>query len=302
MVTVSFAFLPSRAQRHRLSTAVTESDVELRPSVWLGLLVLIPMAWVAGRMGLYTPGSNLGYYMGLVGAIFMAFLLLYPLRKYTRFLRRALGMRLWFKLHIFLGILGPLLVVYHSTLKLNSFNAAVAFYSMLLVVGSGIIGRFIYTKVHHGLSGRLVTLREHQEKLGLAGESLKSKFNFAPSVEQRFKRLEAYATDESRPGLLGVRRSVGIIIRGQYAYWRSMREVEQILSRAAIKRGWPGQQRIRRTQIARRMIKTYLRELREFVHFRTYERLFSFWHLLHVPFAFMLVLTAIAHVVAVHAY
>lgn len=293
---------PSPAQENRLSPTDTESDIELSPSIWLGVLLLVPMAWVAGRIGLYTPGSDLGYYMGLVGAILMAFLLLYPLRKYARFLRRAFGMRLWFKLHIFFGILGPILVVYHSTLKLNSFNASVAFYSMLLVVGSGIIGRFIYTKVHHGLSGRQVTLRERQEQLGLAGESLKSKFNFAPRVEQRLKRLEAYATDQTRRSLLGVRRFFGIIIRGQYAYWRSAREVDRILSRAADKRGWPRHERIRRAQVARRMIKEYLRELRELAHFRTYERLFSLWHLLHVPFAIMLVLSAIAHVVAVHMY
>lgn len=292
----------SPAQENRLSPTNTESDIELPASIWLGVLALVPMAWVAGRIGLYTPGSDLGYYMGLVGAILMAFLLLYPLRKYAHFLRRAFGMRLWFKLHIFLGILGPLLVIYHSTLKLNSFNASVAFYSMLLVVGSGIVGRFIYTKVHHGLSGRQVTLRDRQEQLGLAGESLKSKFNFAPRVEQRLKRLEAYATDETRPGLLGVRRFFGIIVRGHYAYWRSMREVDRILSRAAVKLSWSRQERIRRTQFAGRMIKEYLRELRELAHFRTYERLFSLWHLLHVPFAIMLVLSAIAHIIAVHMY
>lgn len=282
--------------------ADSESDIELRPTAWLGVLLLVALAWVAGRIPLYTPGSDLGYYLGLVGASFMAFLLLYPLRKYAYFLRRAFGMRLWFKLHIFLGILGPVLIMYHSTLKVVSFNAAVAFYSMLLVVGSGIIGRFIYTKVHHGLTGRLVTLRERQEQLGLAGESLKSKFHFAPRVEQRLKDLEAYAMDETRPGLLGVRRFIGIVIREQYAYWRSMREVDRILSRAAASRDWPPQERARRTRTARHLMKGYLRELRELVQFRTYERLFSFWHLLHVPFAIMLVLSTIAHVVAVHLY
>ena len=280
----------------------TDADIELRPRAWLGVLLLVAFAWVAGRIQLYTPGSDLGYYLGLVGSIFMAFLLLYPLRKYAHFLRRVFGMRLWFKLHIFLGILGPVLIMYHSTLKVVSFNAAVAFYSMLFVVGSGIIGRFIYTKVHYGLSGRQVTLRERQEQLGLAGEVMKSKFNFAPRVEQRLKDLEAYATDQARPGLLGVRRFVGIIVRGHYAYWRSMREVERILSRTAVKRGWPPEERIRRARIASHRIKGYLRELRELAHFRTYERLFSFWHLLHVPFAIMLVLSAIAHVVAVHMY
>ncbi len=271
-------------------------------SIWLVALFLAAGAWIAGRVELYTPGSDPGYYMGLVGSVFMALLLLYPLRKRVRVLQRAGELRHWFKLHMFLGITGPVLVIYHSTFKVGSLNAAVAFYSMLVVAGSGIIGRFIYTKIHHGLYGRQATLRERQEDLGLAGESLKSKFHFAPRVEQRLKRLEAYAADQTRMGLLGVRRFVALTVRGRYVYWRSMQDVQRILSRAAVERGWPRAERAHRIRVARRMLKGYLRELQEVAQFRTYERLFSLWHVLHVPFVFMLVFSAIVHVVAVYMY
>lgn len=50
------------------------------------------------------------------------------------------------------------------------------------------------------------------------------------------------------------------------------------------------------------MLKGYLRELQDVAQFRAYERLFSLWHVLHVPFVFMLVFSAIVHVVAVHMY
>ena len=36
--------------------------------------------------------------------------------------------------------------------------------------------------------------------------------------------------------------------------------------------------------------------------FSTYEKLFSLWHVVHVPFLCMLVITAVVHVVAVHIY
>jgi hypothetical protein len=271
-------------------------------SISLLVLLLAAGAWIAGRLELYTPGSDPGYYMGLVGSILMALLLLYPLRKRIRVLQRAGELRHWFRLHMFLGIAGPVLVIYHSTMKVASLNAAVAFYSMLVVAGSGIIGRFIYTKIHHGLYGRQATLRERQEHLGLAGESLKSKFHFAPRVEQRLRSLEAYATDQTRPGLLGLRRFVALAVRTRYVYWRSMREVRQILSKAAAKRGWEPQERAHRIRVARRMLKGYMRELQEVAQFRTYERLFSLWHVLHVPFVFMLVFSAIVHVVYVHMY
>jgi hypothetical protein len=269
--------------------------------IWLVALVLTAGAWIAGRLELYTPGSNPGYYMGLVGSIFMALLLLYPLRKRVGFLERAGVLRRWFKLHMFLGIVGPALVIYHSTLKVGSLNAAVAFYSMLVVAGSGIIGRFIYTKIHHGLYGRQATLRERQARLGLSGESVKSKFHFAPRTEQRLRALEAYVTDETRPGF-GVRRFVAVAIRVRWVHWRSMHEVRRIISKAAVERRWVPQERARRIRIAQRMLKAYLRELQEVAQFRAYVRLFALWHLLHVPFVYMLVLSAIVHVIAVHMY
>jgi hypothetical protein len=269
-------------------------------SIWLVALVLTSGAWFVGRTGLYTPGSDLGYYMGLVGSILMALLLLYPLRKRVRFLQRAGELPHWFKLHMFLGIAGPVLVIYHSTLKLGSLNAAVAFYSMLLVAGSGIIGRFIYTKIHHGLYGRQATLRERQERLGLSGESMKSKFHFAPRTEERLKALEAYAADER--GFLGVGRLIAVTVRVRWVYWKSMREVRRILAQAAVQRDWEPREEVRRIRVARRVLKGYLRELQEVAQFRSYERLFSLWHVLHVPFVFMLVFSAIVHVVYVHMY
>jgi hypothetical protein len=271
-------------------------------SIWVVSLVLATGAWLAGRAELYTPGSDLGYNLGLVGSIFMLLLLLYPLRKRVQFLQRAGELRIWFKVHMFLGISGPILILYHSTLKVGSLNAAVAFYSMLIVAGSGIIGRFIYTKIHHGLYGRQATLRERQAHLGLEGESLKSKFHFAPRVEQRLKDLEAYATDQTRLGLLGVRRFLALSVRTRYVYWSSMGEVGRILSRAAAERGWPRGEKAHRVRVARQILKGYMRELQEVAQFRTYERLFSLWHVLHVPFVFMLVFSAIVHVVYVHMY
>ena len=271
-------------------------------AILLFALVLAAGAWVAGRYDLYEPGSDLGYYMGLVGSVLMALLLLYPLRKRVLLFRRMGELRSWFRLHMFLGIAGPVLVIYHSTLKLSSLNAAIAFYSMLVVSGSGIVGRFIYTKIHHGLYGRQATLRERQERLGLAGESVKSKFRFAPSIEQRLKDIEAYAGDQTRMGLLGVRLFIGLALRVRYTYWLSMREIGRLLSRAGAERHWPRQERAHRLEVARRILKGYLRELQEVAQFRTYERLFSLWHVLHVPFVFMLVFSAIVHVVYVHMY
>lgn len=245
-------------------------------------LLLAAAAWLAGQWKLYTPGSDVGYAMGLAGSVMMLLLLAYPLRKRIGFLRRAGELRWWFRLHMFLGISGPVLVMFHSTLRVGSLNAAVAFYSMTLVAASGIVGRFIYTKIHHGLYGSKATLLERQERLGLTGGAVKSNLQWPAELEQRLAALEAYATDSRKPEIIGARRFVAVALRAL------------MLRRQALR--WTPR------GTARQKLDEYLDALKDVAQFRVYERLFSLWHVLHVPLVYMLVICAIVHVVAVHMY
>ena len=265
-------------------------------------LALGACAWAAGQLKLYTPGSDVGYYLGLAGSLMMALLLVYPLRKRIGWLRRAGDLRHWFKLHMFLGIAGPVLVLFHSTLQVGSLNAAIALYSMLLVAGSGVVGRFIYTKIHHGLYGRQATLQERQERLGRMGGAIRSKLRFSDDLERRLAAFEAYAIDDRRAGMLGARRFVAVALRAPWLRRRTLRELRRVLLAAAAEQRWNAEQIAARMRIARRMLDDYLSALQDVAQFRVYERLFSLWHVLHVPFVFMLVLCAIVHVVAVHMY
>ena len=51
-----------------------------------------------------------------------------------------------------------------------------------------------------------------------------------------------------------------------------------------------------------RFTREHLRRVRKIAELNSYERMFGLWHLFHLPFFYMLVVTAIVHVVAVHMY
>jgi len=70
---------------------------------------------------------------------------------------------------------------------------------MLLVAGSGIMGRFVYTKIHHGLYGRSANLKEIKAHFMAQSEDVKTKFHFAPHVEQWMHEFEAYALNDALP-------------------------------------------------------------------------------------------------------
>ncbi len=279
-----------------------------RPSVSAGrLLTLVALqvvlAFVVSRSGLFEAGDDLGYNIGLVGGLMMSVLLLYPLRKQVRALHWWGAIRFWFSLHMVCGIFGPVLILAHSTFRIGSLNAGVALVSMLLVAASGIVGRFFYTRVHHGLYGEKAKLRELQAELGLDEADMKLRLHqIAPGVEAELLAFEHYAL---RRDFSPLHRAWRFVTLGEYSFLTRMvafRELGVALRARAQVRGWDEAKLKRRLAMARALVDRYLRSVCNVAQFGTYERLFSLWHVLHVPLVYLLALSAVAHVVAVHMY
>ena len=122
-----------------------------------------------------TPRSGIGYALGITGGSMMVLLLLYSARKRVRWLRWLGSVTRWFEVHMVLGVLGPLCILFHSNFSLGATNSNVAFWSMLTVAGSGLVGRYLYAHIHYGLYGRQKTLAELQgsaARLHSLGQSL----------------------------------------------------------------------------------------------------------------------------------
>jgi hypothetical protein len=296
----------------------TAKRAENRP--WFIFISLVGLVTIGGFFLLYPqklfkPGErlfDLGYNLGLAGGIMMLFLLLYPLRKRFRIFSKFGSLKIWFKMHMVFGILGPLTILFHSTYHVyipyihptGSPNAAVAMLCMLLVSSSGTFGRFFYTKIHQGLYGRQTTVKELYARLEQS-DDVNSVFGFAPNVEKALK--DFHARTVSQASLSGV-RFANFISVGFQARVLSMRlswEVNRIL-RAQRARNKPGE--AERANLERlkadyqEKISSYLNAVRDASQFQTYEKLFSWWHIFHIPLVYMMVFSAIYHVYAVHAY
>lgn len=269
---------------------------------WLVTVLSLAAIWLLREADWYSPGSDVGYYTGLAGSIAMLVLLLYPVRKRVRFMHDWLPLKYWFRAHMFLGVTGPLLVVFHSKLHIGSLNAAIAFFSMFAVFLSGLVGRFVYVKIHHGLYGRRTSREDLKAALGLSAQDVQSQLHFVPAVEARLQKFEADILG-TRRGWLG--RMMLFFTIGPRAAWvayrvgKALREASKHDVQAA------GSDRARLREAAassKTTIRAYLRAIKAEAQFAAYERLFSLWHVLHVPLVFMLLFTAIVHVLAVHMY
>lgn len=270
----------------------------------LPYLLVLALVFIAGQIASraeYEAGSGIGYTLGLVGGSAMLVLLLYPVSKRVAWMRRVLALKHWFRAHMILGVVGPLLVLLHTRLSFGSVNGAVAFGAMSIVFASGLIGRFIYIKIHHGLYGRRLSLADVKLRLGLSGENARSKLRFHAPLERYLLDLEQRLTaDPDAAASLWRLLTLAPVMR--WHTWRATRLLRRRLRHEARRRDWDAAKFQRSYRYGRRVVRAYINAIREVAQFGAYERLFSFWHLLHIPLMVLLLLTGVIHVIAVHMY
>jgi hypothetical protein len=298
----SFDGVPHPAARDRRRRKRRREAIWRDAALLAGVALLVGSAWALTRLGLFTPGDDVGYWIGVAGGTMMLVLLCYPLRKYAGFMRHFGPVKWWFWGHMVLGIGGPWLILVHSTFHLGSLNATVALYSMVVVVSSGLVGRFIYVRVHRDLNGEVSSLNTLQASAGLAGSEARSWLKFAPDVEARLVAFEQYAI---RPGAdwPTILRQVFVLPLRQVATQRACRRaLRQPLVRLARDKRWSKATLARRQMESYRFVDRYLGSVMRVAQYTGYERLFALWHVVHMPFIFLLAISAVVHVVAVHAY
>jgi hypothetical protein len=265
-------------------------------------VVALLIGWLGREERPLRAEAGAGYWLGVAGASMMALLLLYPLRKRVRVLQCLGATRHWFRLHMMLGVLGPTLILYHCNFELGSLNSRVALFCTLLVATSGLVGRYFYARIHLGLYGRRASLEELASRARMTVAQKRLATTFVPEL---LERIGAYDDRVLRPpeGMLSnILLPVGLAVRTRWARLRLTR-----MARREIRRRAATSQRVaserRRIEVAiSRLIAGHLRRVRQVAAFSCYERLFSLWHVFHLPFFFILVLAAGAHVLAVHMY
>ncbi len=288
----------------------TRSDVPLPPrwrrwitfdSVFLTLAALVVLAgWRFPTERFISPASGLGYALGITGGSLMLVLLLYPLRKRVAWFSKLGSVRAWFQVHIVFGVVGPVCVLFHSNFSLGAANSNVALTLMLVILGSGMLGRYFYAKIHDGLTGHetnYTELKANAERLRTVSLSVK----FMPELLTRLAIEEKLLIEDTQ--------RCPALVRPFYVAWCSLRgrlrlnrHVRLALAAAATQSQLIDTHRHRLQETAYAYIDRRMSATQSVAEYQTYANLFSWWHLLHLPLFFMMLLAGIVHVIAVHAY
>ena len=126
---------------------------------------------------LFKPSGLLGHGLGIIGTSFLLIgLFSYMARKRIKIFSRIGILKYWLEFHIFLCALGPVLILYHTSFKFGGI-VSVSVWSLVAVVASGIIGRFIYLQIPHSIEGRELNWQEVQDINDELGNELENKYN-----------------------------------------------------------------------------------------------------------------------------
>jgi hypothetical protein len=273
------------------------------PAVWTFVVSLLLVWGAHAHLERYiTPQRGCGYWLGIIGGSLMVLLLLYSARKRISWLAWMGGIPAWFEFHMVLGVVGPILVLFHANFSLGATNSNVALICMLLVAGSGAIGRYFYTRLHvhmHGNKDSLEQLKAVGNRLRTQQTSIELLPGLADAIDRIERRLIA-------PPHNIIARFLHLLTgpyRSALARISVRREIKEAL-RKALRRESPliARHANRLSLAARRYAYRRFDAGRRVAEFQLYERLFSLWHVLHIPLFFMLLLAGIVHVIAVNVY
>jgi len=229
------------------------------------------------------PSGVLGHGFGIAGTLFMTIgVFFYMARKRLRSLLRMGTLKYWLEFHIFLCTLGPILVLYHTSMKFGGL-VSISFWSMVAVFLSGIIGRFIYIQIPRTIEGRELTLNEVQNQRQDIVLLLKSEYNLdEESYRLISKTLINNPTEEgsSKPkGMLG-------------NYFADRRFVKQLKRSLKVNQLSKSQKRE-----VLNLVKGEISLNGKIERLTTMQNLFKYWHVAHLPFAFVMLIIMIIHVV-----
>lgn len=222
------------------------------------------------------PSGIVGQGFGVFGALFCFLTLLYPLRKRWRWLENLGTPRTWFQFHVYFGIAGPLLATLHTTFKFGGV-ASICYWSMMLVMASGFVGRFLFALMPRNQRGVMLSLQEIDAEIKIVQRHLETS-----GVHE--ERLSEFAPTPPAP-------NAGANWLTLWQLWRKRRRELRDWNQRLRSQGLPISNARRVLSLLSR--KFFLESSRLTLNATT--RAFSYWHTLHLPFTYLMFITLFIH-------
>jgi len=227
-----------------------------------------------------AAGKTISMYLGVSGMVVMLVTNFYILRKRWFRMQKIGKLPGWLNFHIFCGMFGPSLILFHTDMKFGGL-VALSFWSMMIVAWSGVIGRYFYIQV-------LTKKGDVVRRLGKIEKFLKEKLD-ETEVEDKEATLEklkrnsvSFVGGDSNTEDLAFAALVGVFLKSIIA------DIKLLFTRP---KSLPGLH-----PDIEEALYHYALTLRKINYFSPFQNLLGYWHSFHIPFAVIMYVVAAIHI------
>lgn len=242
------------------------------------------------------PSGTIGLHLGMLGFFMFLLIYLYPLRKKWAWLGRQGKSRHWLDFHVLLGLSAPVVITFHASFKFRGI-AGVAYWLMIIVSLSGVVGRYIYAQIPRSLNFAELTFKEAQDQSAALAAQLQS---FGILTQKDIAALVHLPNSQQmdRMGLTSALfRMIWFDIAFPFRAWRLRQKMlwshtRSIFAIAGIRKS--GNTHLEQT-IALARQQTLISK--KILFLSKSHKMFQLWHVIHRPFSYSFALLAAIHVV-----
>jgi hypothetical protein len=220
------------------------------------------------------PSGPFGHGLGIVGTLLILIGVFgYQARKYMRGLQKIWILKHWLEFHIFLCTLGPIMVLFHTSFKFGGL-VSISFWSMVLVVASGVVGRFIYLQIPRTIQGRELSLNEIKD--------MKTEMTDKMEDELGAEKLNEILALTERT------EKKNNVFKQYYLDWQLKGKIKSQLIRSNL--------RGKKLKNVMQLVGNELNINRKIERLQIMQKLFHYWHVIHLPFAIIMLVVMLIHV------
>ncbi len=249
------------------------------------------------KYALLRPSGAIGLKLGILGTVLFFIIFLYALRKVIPWLGRIGTARHWMDFHVIAGVSAPILIAFHASFKFQGI-AGIAFWIMLAVALSGIIGRYLYAQIPRSLNAAALSFSELQQSeqdfsKALVGQSIYS-------AAQLSRALWVPSADHIRR--IGTLHALSELLLLDLTMPFRIAGLRRAPSRFSVKiRTFGGLFSTGNSEIERivRTVRQKASLSRRILFLDRTQRVFHLWHVIHRPFSYAFAVLAILHIIVV---
>ena len=246
------------------------------------------------KHAILRPSGAFGLKLGFLGVAMFLTIFLYPLRKRWAWLGRQGSARHWLDYHVLLGIWAPFVIAFHSSFKFRGF-AGMAFWIMLAVSLSGVIGRYLYAQIPRSLSAAEISHKELQERQEMLTMQLKQQRLLHESDLRSLLRLPSVERVAKLPMLVALVLMMALDVMRVFQIAKLRRHALSFGEKLSTLGGFL-RTRNRELEHAIGLAREEAASAKRILFLDRAQQVFHLWHVVHKPFSYSFAVLALIHI------